>query len=425
MQVGGWRGCRKKDRGLEDGGAERRGSPDTPIPQERTSRLGVTVMGRGHNEDTSLQQWGALSQTHTPTGRQTQVNTLRLCTHIPTGPHTHQITIKPLSWSCQRTSNKPQRHCETRPARCDWCQLSVTVGIDFFLLQGLFDDSLGKKGQNFFLSPFSHRRCRAVKRPACSKIKWGVERIGLICKAIGCREGRKIITLRHKTKWLLNHFKQYRTMWRALWAHNKKRKSSHGESSWTTKWNLISWSSSQCWVRLLGDLGGWAHPSTINKVTLGHYVAITWALSDNVHQKSGGEQPPLIAACAYFFLCAGGNNITCSPVWHSSMSYIRLILVMKLSSWSVPSLSFTLTGCWTKTLAALILKRTHFYLYWCDGGLMKEWELHGVHMDLCISTSNEDVESCRSGKEKTRAGKWPGSTRGARVWLVSLYKSIC
>lgn len=287
-QVGGWRGCGKKGRGLEDGGAERRGSPDTPIPQERTGRLGVTVMGRGHNEDTSLQQWGALSQTHTPTGRQTQVNTLLLCTHIPTGPHTHQITIKPLSWSCQRTSNRPQRHCETLTRR----QLGVTVGTGFFLPQSLFDDSLGKKGQKFFLSPFSHRRCRAVKRPACSKIKWGVERIGLICKAIGCREGRKIITLCHKTKCLLNHFKQYRTMWCAL-STKQKRKSSHGESSWTTKWNLISWSSSQRWVRLLGDLGGWAHPSTINKVTLGHYVAITWALSDNGHQRSRGEQPPL------------------------------------------------------------------------------------------------------------------------------------
>lgn len=38
-------------------------------------------------------------------------------------------------------------------------------------------------------------------------------------------------------------------------------------------------------------------------------------------------------------------------------------------------------------------------------------------MDLCISTSNEDVESCRSGREKTWAGKRPRSTRGARVYF--------
>lgn len=137
-----------------------------------------------------------------------------------------------------------------------------------------------RRGTTFPVA-FSHRRCRAVKRPACSKIKWGVERIGLICKAIGCREGRKIITLRRKTKCLLNHFKQYRTMWWAPRAAPQNKKRSHGESGWTIKWNLISWSSSQRWVRLLGDLGGWAPPSTINKVTLGHYVAITWTLSDN------------------------------------------------------------------------------------------------------------------------------------------------
>lgn len=68
-----------------------------------------------------------------------------------------------------------------------------------------------RRGTTFPVA-FSHHCCRAVKRPACSKIKWGVERIGLICKAIGCREGRKIITLHRKTKCLLNHFKQYRTM---------------------------------------------------------------------------------------------------------------------------------------------------------------------------------------------------------------------
>lgn len=49
--------------------------------------------------------------------------------------------------------------------------------------------------------------------------------------------------------------------------------------------------------------------------------------------------------------------------------------------------------------------------------LIKEWELHGVHMDLCISTNNEDVESCRSGREKTWAGKRPRSTCGARVYF--------
>lgn len=31
--------------GLEDTGAERRGSPDASVPQERTGTLGVTVMG--------------------------------------------------------------------------------------------------------------------------------------------------------------------------------------------------------------------------------------------------------------------------------------------------------------------------------------------------------------------------------------------
>lgn len=35
---------------------EGRGSPDTLFSQERTSKAAVTVMGCGHNEDTSLQQ---------------------------------------------------------------------------------------------------------------------------------------------------------------------------------------------------------------------------------------------------------------------------------------------------------------------------------------------------------------------------------
>lgn len=178
-------------------------------------------------------------------------------------------------------SNKLQSHCKIQHAAFWVMQVLCGSGNMLFLAlrSGVCLMILWERRGTSFPVAFSHRRCWAVKRPACCKIKWGVERIGLICKAIGCRESRKIISLRRKTKCLLNHFKQYRTMWCAPWAQNKKR--SHGESSWTTKWNLISWSSSQRWVRLLGDLGGWAPPSTINKVSLGHYVAITWTLSDN------------------------------------------------------------------------------------------------------------------------------------------------
>lgn len=100
-----------------------------------------------------------------------------------------------------------------------WCKPSETVGTGFLLTlcSGVCLILWGKTGHNFFPVAISHRHCRAVKRPMCSKIKWGVERIGLICKAIGCREGHKIITLHRKAKCLLNHFKQYSTVWPALW----------------------------------------------------------------------------------------------------------------------------------------------------------------------------------------------------------------
>lgn len=75
-------------------GREGRGSPDTLFSQERTSKAAVTVMGCGHNEDTSLQQWGALSQAHTPTGRCALVDSK--C--VPTPPMAH-TDFKPLSWS--------------------------------------------------------------------------------------------------------------------------------------------------------------------------------------------------------------------------------------------------------------------------------------------------------------------------------------
>lgn len=192
----------------------------------------------------------------------------------------------------------------------EWCKFSVTVGTGFFLYSGVCLMILWERRGTTFPVAFSHRRCRAVKRPACSKIKWGVERIGLICKAIGCREGRKIITLCRKTKCLLNHFKQYRAMWCALWAVPQNKKRSHGESSWTIKWNLISWSSSQRWVRLLGGLGGWDPPSTINKVTLGHYVAITWTLSDYCTSEEQRSLSCITKLSLWFFsLCGGGDNI--------------------------------------------------------------------------------------------------------------------
>lgn len=117
--------------------------------------------------------------------------------------------------------------------------------------------------------------------------------------------------------------------------------------------------------------------------------------------------------------CAHACVHTCSPVWHSSVSYVGFF---NLKWWNfspgrcLHCLSLSLAGelkllphwSWSKHIST---STSAMEL------LIKEWELRGVHMDLCISTSNEDVESCRSGREKTWAGKRPRSTRGARVYF--------
>lgn len=190
-----------------------------------------------------------------------------------------------------KTSNDPQLQniptVRDKNNHFEWSKPSATVGTLFSLIPvtgvGSF---LWERGGTTLPVAFSHRHCRAVKQPACSKIMRGAERVGLMCKAIGCREARKIITLHRKTKCLLNHFKQYRTMWCTLWAAPQNTKISWGKKpNNQKKFNKLIIIVT---VGLLGDPS--ASTSTINKMTLGHYVAITWTWRENcnLYQRSCG-----------------------------------------------------------------------------------------------------------------------------------------
>lgn len=78
-----WSAGQLKATGLGHGGADWRGSPDIVVSQERTSMQGVTVTGRRHNEDISLERRGASSLAHA--GRHTQIDSHLLYIHITSG----------------------------------------------------------------------------------------------------------------------------------------------------------------------------------------------------------------------------------------------------------------------------------------------------------------------------------------------------
>ena len=126
-----------------------------------------------------------------------------------------------------------------------------------------------------------------------------------------------------------------------------KTKRSHGESSRTITWNLISWSLSQHWVRLLGDRGCSAPTSTINKERHKAIMQSLLGLQETiVHQRS--------------------SNTAQTHAW------VHVQCKASCCIWDfLPEISW-----WPQfTLAPLICSDLHFYHSLHKRRLIKMWDL--------------------------------------------------
>lgn len=224
--------------------------------------------------------------------------------HTHTGPvlpMTNTDTTMPLSLlvSSFQPQLQPTLIAKQKMQLNEFSGASLTVGthVIFTHCSGVCLIPWERRGTTF---PVASRHCyRAVKQPVSSKTEWGVARLGPICKAIGRQGDCKIIRLCCKTKCLLNHFKVCCTLWWMLPPNLK--------ISWGRKLdNPMKFNKLIIITTLSKTLGRrWllsCCTRTINTVTVGHYVAITWTVRDNCTSEEQWGLCPC-KAC-WVFLCS-------------------------------------------------------------------------------------------------------------------------